>query len=155
MFVVFIAWILVLQQFDGNILGPLILGDATGLSGVWVLLAILIGGDLFGVAGMVLGVPIFACIYAFFAVQLRDKLRAKKLSSNTGDYIRLRKFDDETGEPVYREKHERRRSLREKRTKGVFRKLKHKIRGDKDVDKDVDIDTDDAMETGDNKEDEE
>ena len=138
MFVIFIAWILVLQQFDGNILGPLILGDATGLSGVWVLLAILIGGDLFGVAGMVLGVPVFACIYAFFAVQLRDKLRAKNLSSNTGDYIRLRGFDEETGEPIYRERHERRKSLRENRVKSVFKrffaKFHHKDKNEETVD---------------------
>ena len=69
MFVIFVIWIIILQQFDGNILGPLILGDATGLSGVWVLVAILVGGDLFGVAGMILGVPVFACLYPFCAVQ--------------------------------------------------------------------------------------
>lgn len=127
MMVIFIVWILVLQQFDGNILGPLILGDATGISGVWVLLAILVGGDLFGVVGMVLGVPIFACIYAFFAVQLRDKLREKQLSSNTGDYIRLKGFDEETGEPLYRDKHERRRTLRQQRQKSVLKKGLSKI----------------------------
>jgi predicted PurR-regulated permease PerM len=63
MFVVFIIWIIVLQQFDGNILGPLILGDATGISGIWVLLAILVGGDLFGVAGMILGICVSVCIF--------------------------------------------------------------------------------------------
>ena len=127
MFVVFIIWIIVLQQFDGNILGPLILGDATGISGIWVLLAILVGGDLFGVAGMILGVPVFACLYAFFAVQLRDKLRAKDLSSATGDYIRLKKFDEETGEPIYQERHDERKTLRESRMKQVFRRWMEKM----------------------------
>jgi len=106
MLIIFVVFVIVLQQFDGNILGPLILGDSTGLSGMWVLVAILVGGDLFGVAGMILGVPVFACIYAFFAVQLRDKLREKGLSSKTEDYFRLKGFDEETGEPIYRKKHD-------------------------------------------------
>lgn len=136
MFVIFIIWILVLQQFDGNILGPLILGDATGLSGVWVLLAILIGGDLFGVAGMVLGVPVFACLYAFFAVQLRDRLRAKKLSSSTDDYIHLMKYDEETGEPIYREAHARRKSLRQGRMKDVLKRFIAKFHRKEDEEND-------------------
>lgn len=120
-FFIFVVFVLVLQQFDGNILGPLILGDSTGLSGMWVLLAILVGGDLFGVMGMILGVPVFACIYAFFAVQLRDRLREKNLSSKTEDYFRLKGFDDETGEPIYRKKHDfAKRSI--KKSKGFFKK---------------------------------
>lgn len=59
----FIIFILVLQQFDGNILGPKILGDTTHLSSFWVLFAILLFGGLFGVPGMVLGVPVFAFFY--------------------------------------------------------------------------------------------
>lgn len=61
--VYFIIFILVLQQFDGNILGPKILGDTTHLSSFWVLFAILLFGGLFGVPGMVLGVPVFAFFY--------------------------------------------------------------------------------------------
>ena len=121
MCLIFVVFVIVLQQFDGNILGPLILGDSTGLSGMWVLVAILVGGDLFGVAGMILGVPVFACIYAFFAVQLRDKLREKGLSSRTEDYFRLKGFDEETGEPIYRKKHDFAKPNIKKR-KGFFRK---------------------------------
>ena len=58
--VYFVIFILVLQQFDGNILGPKILGDSTGLASFWVLFSILLFGGLFGFAGMVLGVPVFA-----------------------------------------------------------------------------------------------
>lgn len=105
-FLIFVIFVFLLQQFDGNILGPLILGDSTGLSGMWVLVAILLGGDLFGVMGMILGVPVFACLYAFFAVTLRDKLREKGLSAKTEDYFRLKGFDDESGEPIYRKKHD-------------------------------------------------
>ncbi|MDD6328716.1 MAG: AI-2E family transporter [Eubacteriales bacterium] len=120
MMVIFVVWILILQQFDGNILGPLILGDTTGLSSIWVLIAILVGGDLFGVKGMILGVPVFACLYAFFAVLLRDGLRKKKLSSDTEDYYRLVGFDEETDEPIYRDRHEKRMSLRKKRKKELL-----------------------------------
>ncbi len=60
---IFLAFILVLQQFDGNILGPRILGNVTGLSSFWVLFAILFFGGLFGFVGMLIGVPLFAVIY--------------------------------------------------------------------------------------------
>ncbi len=72
----FILFILALQQFDGNILGPKILGDSTGISGFWVILAILVGGGLWGVAGMFLGVPICACVYA--GVRFFSDCRLKK-----------------------------------------------------------------------------
>lgn len=60
----FAVLVVVLQQFDGNILGPKILGNSTGLSALWVLVAIIVGGGLFGFPGMVLGVPTFAVLYS-------------------------------------------------------------------------------------------
>lgn len=60
----FAVLVVILQQFDGNILGPKILGDSTGLSALWVLVAIIVGGGLFGFPGMVLGVPTFAVFYS-------------------------------------------------------------------------------------------
>ena len=129
MFVIFVIFVLLLQQFDGNILGPLILGDSTGLSGMWVLVAILVGGDLFGVAGMILGVPVFACIYAFIAVQLRDGLREKNLSTKTEDYFRLKGFDEETGEPIYRKKHDfGKRSIKKRKKKSIWSRLINRFR---------------------------
>lgn len=59
----FLILVVALQQFDGNFLGPKILGDSTGLSAFWVLVAIIVGGGMFGFAGMLLGVPTFAVIY--------------------------------------------------------------------------------------------
>ena len=59
----FLVLVVALQQFDGNILGPKILGDSTGLSAMWVMVAIVVGGGLFGFPGMILGVPTFAVIY--------------------------------------------------------------------------------------------
>ena len=121
MFIIFIIFVLFLQQFDGNILGPLILGDSTGLSGMWVLVAILVGGDLFGVAGMILGVPVFACLYALVAVLLRDGLRNKNMSSETADYQLLKGFDLETGEPIYKSKDDKVRTIKH-RKKGPINK---------------------------------
>ena len=60
----FCIFILVLQQLDGNVIGPKILGGSTDLPSFWVIVAILIGGGFFNVAGMFLGVPIFACLYS-------------------------------------------------------------------------------------------
>lgn len=61
--IVFVIFIIILQQFDGNILGPKILGNVTGLSSFWVLFAILTFGGIFGFIGMIVGVPVFAVIY--------------------------------------------------------------------------------------------
>lgn len=83
----FIVFILILQQFDGNILGPKILGDSTGLTPFWVMFAIFVGGGLFGFAGMLLGVPFFAVIYALISESVAFLLKKKRLSHHTKDYI--------------------------------------------------------------------
>ena len=59
----FVLFVLILQQLDGNIIGPKILGNTTGLSSFWVLFAILLFGGLWGFVGMIIGVPLFAVIY--------------------------------------------------------------------------------------------
>lgn len=82
----FIIFIVALQQFDGNILGPKILGDSTGLTPFWVMFAIFFGGGLFGFAGMLLGVPLFAVVYALFSEFIAYLLKRKKLSHRTVDY---------------------------------------------------------------------
>lgn len=79
--------IIILQQFDGNILGPMILGNSTGLSGFWVIFAITVFGGLWGVTGMFLGVPVFACIYAWIKRRIKYSLIKKDLSNNTSEYI--------------------------------------------------------------------
>ena len=79
-------FILILQQFDGNILGPKILGDTTGLPGFWVLISLIVSGGLFGFAGMVLAVPVFALVYSFVRTYVENKLRKKKLPVTTEYY---------------------------------------------------------------------
>lgn len=83
---IFLIFILVLQQFDGNILGPKILGDSLGLSPFWVMFAIFVGGGLFGFAGMIIIVPLFAVVYSIFAELVSEKLRRKRLPIETEYY---------------------------------------------------------------------
>lgn len=93
--VYFIIMIIVLQQFDGNILGPKILGDSTGLSSFWVIFAILLGGGLFGFLGMIAGVPLFAVIYAFVKLFLDKKLAKKGLPTDSDDYMNVHHIDED------------------------------------------------------------
>ncbi len=82
----FIIFIIILQQFDGNILGPKILGDSTGLSAFWVMFAILVGGGLFGFMGMFIGVPTFAVIFALVKEYITSRLEKKNLPTDTKEY---------------------------------------------------------------------
>ncbi len=82
----FAVFILLLQQFDGNILGPKILGDSTGISAFWVIFSVMLFGGLYGFLGMFLGVPVFAVIYAIFRANVEYRLRNKGMSENTNDY---------------------------------------------------------------------
>lgn len=82
----FIIFIIALQQFDGNVLGPKILGNSTGLSAFWVVFSILIAGGLFGVPGMILGVPAFAVIYYIVDMIIEHKLEKRKLPTDTDAY---------------------------------------------------------------------
>lgn len=74
--------IIALQQFDGNILGPKILGDSTGLSAIWVLVAIVVGGGLFGFPGMLLGVPTFAVLYSLVKEWAERRLEEKGIHAD-------------------------------------------------------------------------
>ncbi len=75
----FIIFIILLQALDGNFIGPKILGDSTGLSAFWVVLAIILGGGMFGILGMLIGVPAFALIYYLFTSYFNAKAKAKNL----------------------------------------------------------------------------
>ncbi|MFR7394979.1 MAG: AI-2E family transporter [Blautia wexlerae] len=83
----FAIFILLLQQFDGNILGPKILGDSTGLSSFMVIVAIMIGGGLFGVPGMIAGVPVFAVLYALIWRLIDHSLNDKRKCRQEEAYV--------------------------------------------------------------------
>ncbi len=86
--VYFVIFVVILQQIDGNIIGPKILGDSTGLSSFWVMFAILVGSGLFGVMGMLLGCPVFAVIYYIVQKIVHFLLEKKNLPEQTSVYIK-------------------------------------------------------------------
>lgn len=89
----FLLFILVLQQLDGNVIGPKILGGTTGLSSLWVIIAILIGGSFFGLPGMFFGVPVCACFYSLFTFLVDTRLKKKRLP------LEVRAYDGAVPDP--------------------------------------------------------
>ena len=92
----FAVWILVLQQVDGNIIGPKILGQTTGLPSFWVLFSILLFGGLFGIVGMIIAVPTWAIIYRTISRLSEHFLRKKGLEPDSGSYVNLDYIDEES-----------------------------------------------------------
>ena len=82
----FTIFVIVLQQLDGNIIGPFILGDYVGLSAFWIMAAILVGGGLFGFPGMLLSVPVFALVYAIIRTLLDARLKRRGLPQDLEFY---------------------------------------------------------------------
>lgn len=91
----FLVLIIVIQQFDGNILGPKILGQSTGLPSFWVLFSILLFGGLMGFVGMIIAVPVFAVVYSTIDRLVNRSLEQKNLSVNTAEYADLDYIDEE------------------------------------------------------------
>ncbi len=83
----FLFIILFIQQLDGNIIGPKILGDSLGISAFWILFSLLVASKLMGVVGMVIGVPLFAVFYSVVKDIIEDRLKKKGLPSDTEDYM--------------------------------------------------------------------
>ena len=83
----FIIIIILIQQLDGNVIGPKILGESTGLSVMWVVIAITIMGGMFGIIGMLIGVPVFAILYYIVKTIVDNRLKSKELSADTQDYM--------------------------------------------------------------------
>lgn len=92
----FAVLVLALQQFDGNILGPKILGDSTGLSAIWVLVSIVVCGGLFGFPGMLLGVPSFAVLYALVREWVNHRLREKGIDGDGNPLLPSSKGTDKS-----------------------------------------------------------
>ena len=97
----FVVFVVILQQFDGNFLGPKILSTSTGLSGFWVIFSITLFGGLFGVFGMVIGVPVFAVLYAGFRQFNRNRLKKKGFPYKTNEYLTVGTInEDGTVNPI-------------------------------------------------------
>lgn len=92
----FLIFILILQQIDGNVIGPKILGDSTGISSFWVVFAVVVGAGFFGVGGMIVAVPIVAIIY-YIISRVSDYLVEKRgLPKDTSEYILMDYIDADT-----------------------------------------------------------
>lgn len=99
-------FVLVLQQIDGNIIRPFLLEETMGLPATWALISIIAGGGLFGIPGMLLGVPIFTVIYMLFSEFLSDKLKKKNLPTSTDDYFEVSEYDENYGKDEAAPPHE-------------------------------------------------
>ena len=82
----FIIIIIVIQQIDGNIIGPKILGDSIGISAFWILFSLLVAAKFMGVVGMIIGVPLFAIIYSIIKEVVEEKKKKKGLPVETEEY---------------------------------------------------------------------
>lgn len=102
----FLIFEIILQQVDGNIIGPKILGGRLGISDFWILVSITVFGSFFGFGGMIMGVPVFTVIYTLVSEAVNKSLRKKKRPLQTEDYYSiltvedLEQYDQEFGEPT-------------------------------------------------------
>ena len=104
---IFVILVIVIQQLDGNFIGPKILGSTVGINGFWVMFSIVLGAGLFSFWGMLLGVPVFVVIYTFIQEGVDKKLRRSDLPSAVEDYIDLEYIDPITLQPVHSEREEK------------------------------------------------
>ena len=102
----FLIFIFILQQIDGNIIGPKILGDSTGITPFWVVTSILVFGGLWGFPGMLLGVPVMAVLQYIVRNLLAYALKKRGLVSDTASYVKLLRVDKKTNELVYSDEQE-------------------------------------------------
>jgi predicted PurR-regulated permease PerM len=103
---VFVIFVIVLQQVDGNIIGPKILGSTVGINGFWVMFSIILGAGLFGFWGMLLGVPVFVVIYAAINGHVERKLKRSDLPWETAEYEDIDYIDPITYKPVMKQHEE-------------------------------------------------
>lgn len=100
----FLIFVFILQQIDGNIIGPKILGESTGITPFWVVTSILVFGGLWGFPGMLLGVPVTAVLQYIVSNLLVHALKKRGLASDTESYVELVRVDKDTKELIYAEK---------------------------------------------------
>ena len=97
---IYVIFIIVLQQIDGNIIGPKILGSSIDINGFWIMFAILLGGGLFGVVGMILAVPLFAVLYSGLEILVDKRLKNRGLATETAAYVDIVGIDPDTLKPI-------------------------------------------------------
>ncbi len=111
---IFVIFVILLQQLDGNIIGPRILGNSTGITGFWVMFSIILGGGLFGFWGLLLGVPVFVAIYTLINSVIVKKLKRSDLPTEVADYRDIDYIDPATLQVVKKPEARREEVAREK-----------------------------------------
>ncbi len=96
----FTILVVVIQNIDGNILAPKIIGDSTGLSSFWVIFGMLVGQGIFGFTGLIIGIPLFAVVYSFIKNRVNKGLKNKDLPDDSNEYRDIHHINEETGEAV-------------------------------------------------------
>lgn len=99
---IFIGLVLVLHIVDNNIIAPKVLGNSIGINGFWVIFSIILFGGLFGVAGMLLGVPLFVVIYTLVTNLIDRGLEKQNLPCDSAAYMNLDYIDPETGKAAFK-----------------------------------------------------
>ncbi len=96
----FIGVMLLIQQLDGNVIGPMVLGESTGLSSFWIIFSLLLGQSIFGFMGLIIGIPLFAVIYSIVRARVGRKLESKGLPKDSNVYRKVAYVDEDTGELI-------------------------------------------------------
>ena len=101
---IFVVFVILLQQLDGNVIGPKILGNSVGINGFWVMFSIIVGAGFFGFWGMLLGVPVFVVIYAAINSSVSRKLKRSDLPWEIADYKDIDYIDPVSYQPVKKDR---------------------------------------------------
>lgn len=139
--VYFIILMIIIQQLDGNVLAPKIIGDSTGLSSFWVIFGMLVGQGIFGFAGLIIGIPLFAVLYNFIKNRVRNGLEKKNMPHDSNEYRDIHHFDVETGEavmfphPPYMKKIKEKHDLKKDIKKFIHHKDKENLSDKQNTDK--------------------
>ena len=128
-----LIFVIILQQIDGNIIGPAILGNSTGLSSFWVVFAITLGGGLFGIPGMIIGVPVVAVLSYIGSLIANWAITKRGLPTDSTRYTQLKAVDPESKELIQKTPEEIANSDGVKKTfmSGGIAKLKKYLKGRK------------------------
>ncbi len=102
----FVIFSIVLQQIDGNVIKPRIHGSKAGISGFWIMFSITFFGGIFGIPGMILGVPIITILYEILRNYNNGRLKSRNMPTDSKFYMDIEYIDPKTNEPIYKEGHE-------------------------------------------------
>ncbi|MFI3226872.1 MAG: AI-2E family transporter [Clostridia bacterium] len=93
--VIFVVFIIILQQIEGNLIYPRVVGSSIGISGLWIMFALLLGGGLYGVVGILLGIPLFAVLYILVGEWTSARLQMKKIKIEDREVLDIKETIDE------------------------------------------------------------